>query len=132
MPFGVGLVKMLDRYTFHNKDVANYINEHFYAVKFNAEGNDTIQFKERTFTNPDYDPRRAKTRNHPHELSRFFQINAYPSILFLDESGKKINKLVGFKTPQQLEFYLKMYANDDHLGEQSERQLRKEFKSEFN
>ncbi len=33
-----GPCKMLDRNTFQNKDVANYVNEHYYAVKFNAEG----------------------------------------------------------------------------------------------
>ena len=34
-----GPCKLLDRNTFANKDVAKYINDNFYAVKFNAEGN---------------------------------------------------------------------------------------------
>ncbi len=44
-----GPCKLLDRNTFGNKDVAKYINENFYAVKFNAEGDDTVNFKEYTF-----------------------------------------------------------------------------------
>ena len=31
-----GPCKLLDRYTFSNKDVAEYLNEYYYAVKFNA------------------------------------------------------------------------------------------------
>ena len=34
-----GPCKMFDKNTFQNKDVADYVNEHYYAVKFNAEGN---------------------------------------------------------------------------------------------
>ena len=33
-----GPCKMLDKNTFHDKAVADYINENYYAVKFNAEG----------------------------------------------------------------------------------------------
>ena len=39
-----GPCKMLDKNTFSNKDVANYINKNFYAVKFNAEGNEKVNF----------------------------------------------------------------------------------------
>ena len=38
-----GPCKMLDKNTFQNKDVADYINKNYYAVKFNAEGNDEIK-----------------------------------------------------------------------------------------
>ena len=44
MPIPIGVVpcKMLDKNTFSNKDVAKYVNENYYPVKFNAEGTDTI------------------------------------------------------------------------------------------
>mgnify|MGYP000536572778 FL=1 len=38
-----GPCKMLDRNTFQNKDVAAYINKNYYAVKFNAEGQEEIK-----------------------------------------------------------------------------------------
>ena len=47
-----GPCKLLDRNTFSNADVAAYINENFYPVKFNAEGDETVKFKEHVFTNP--------------------------------------------------------------------------------
>ena len=33
-----GPCKLMDKKTFQNKDVAAYISEHYYAVRFNAEG----------------------------------------------------------------------------------------------
>ena len=47
-----GPCKMLDRNTFQNKNVADYVNEHYYAVKFNAEGNETVNFNGKEFSNP--------------------------------------------------------------------------------
>ena len=38
-----GPCKMLDKNTFHNKDVADYVNKNYYAVKFNAEGNENVK-----------------------------------------------------------------------------------------
>ena len=39
-----GPCKLLDKNTFQNPDVSRYISEHFYAVKFNAEGTEEIAF----------------------------------------------------------------------------------------
>ena len=38
-----GPCKLLDKNTFQNPDVSKYISEHFYAVKFNAEGQEEIK-----------------------------------------------------------------------------------------
>ena len=61
-----GPCKLLDKNTFSNKDVADYLNKNYYAVKFNAEGNEKVNFKEYTFTNPNFDPTR-KGRNSQHQ-----------------------------------------------------------------
>ena len=37
-----GPCKMLDKNTFHNADVVKYVNANYYAVKFNAEGNESV------------------------------------------------------------------------------------------
>lgn len=39
-----GWCKVMDKKTFSNKNVARYINEKFYAVKFNAEQKDSVRF----------------------------------------------------------------------------------------
>ena len=107
-----GPCKLLDRNTFSNKDVANFINKNFYAVKFNAEGNESVNYQGKTYTNPNYDPAKANRRNSPHLFSRFMDVRAYPTVLFLDESGKLINKVKGYRTPQQMEPFLKLFGTD--------------------
>jgi len=109
-----GPCKMLDRNTFHNKDVANYINENYYAVKFDAEGNEEITFNGKLYTNPNYDPARANKRNSSHQLAGYFGVRSYPTMLFLSEKGEFITPVIGYKTPQQLELYLKMFKKDEH------------------
>ncbi len=109
-----GPCKMLDKNTFQNKDVADYVNEHYYAVKFDAQGNSTENYKGKTFTNPNYDPAKAMRRNGTHELTRYFKVQAFPTIVFLDEEANVITPLKGYQKPQQLELYLKMFKDNKH------------------
>jgi len=129
-----GPCKMLDRNTFSNKDVADYVNEHYYAVKFNAEGNDEVTFNGKLYTNPNYNPAKAKRRNAQHQLASYFGVRSYPTILFISEVGELIFPLIGYKTPQQLELYLKMFKTDEHLGLKTQEAFNEyytAFKAEF-
>jgi len=129
-----GPCKMLDRNTFQHAEVANYVNQHYYAVKFNAEGNAEVTYKDKAFTNPNYDPAKANKRNSPHQLARYFQITAYPTIMFLDENADVITPIRGYQTPNQLELYLKMFKNDDHKNIKTQEEFNAyytNFKPEF-
>lgn len=109
-----GPCKMLDKNTFQTEDVAAYINEHYYAVKFNAEGNDEITYKDKTFSNPDYDVSKVNSRNSVHEFSRYLQVRAYPTMVFFDEEANVIAPISGYLKPQQLELYLKVFETDKY------------------
>jgi len=129
-----GPCKLLDRYTFNNKDVVDYLNQNFYAVKFNAEGDEKVNFKEYTFTNPNFDPTR-KGRNSQHQLASYFRVRAFPTMLFLDEESNFLFPLEGYKTPQQLEIYLKLFGNDDYkniTSKEAWQEYASNFKYEFN
>ena len=129
-----GPCKLLDKNTFQNKDVADYVNENYYAVKFNAEGNDVINFEGKTFSNPSYNPAMAKRRNSPHQLSMYYKVQAYPTIVFLGEDTAFLTPVRGYKTPQQLELYLKLFKNNDHIGMTSQDDFNayyRAFKPEF-
>ena len=53
----------------HSKQrLAKYINDNFYAVKFNAEGNEEVTYKGTTYKNNNYDPAKANTRNGMHDF----------------------------------------------------------------
>jgi len=128
-----GPCKMLDKNTFQNPDVVKYVNENYYAVKFNAEGKEQINFKETVFKNPNYDA--SKTgRNAQHELAAALRISAYPTIVFFNENGDTLLPVPGYKTPSQLELYLKLFFNDDHqtINDQTQwDQYQKDFVFEF-
>lgn len=109
-----GPCKMLDKRTFHNPDVVDYISQNYYAVKFNAEGNSTVNYKGKTYTNPNYKEELANRRNSPHRFTSYMRITGYPTLVFFDESGEFITPLVGYKTPQQLELFLKLFGTDKY------------------
>ncbi|WP_372801709.1 thioredoxin family protein [Lutibacter sp.] len=128
-----GPCKMLDKNTFQNKDVVKYINDNFYAVKFNAEGNEVVNFKGETFTNPNFDSNK-KGRNSSHQLSGYLGVRAYPTMLFLDEENNLITPVVGYKTPQQLELFLKLIKKEDYKNIKSQEaftEYASNFKPEF-
>ena len=108
-----GPCKLLDKNTFSNKDVIAFINENYYAVKFNAEGTEEITFEDFTYTNPNYQKGR-KGRNATHFFADALKIRGYPSLVFFDKDGALIQAIPGYKTPSQLEIYLKMIANGDY------------------
>jgi len=108
-----GPCKMLDKNTFSNKNVIKYINDNYYAVKFNAEGNETVNYQDFEYTNPNYVPGR-KGRNSQHLFAHALKVRAYPSLVFFEEDGTLIQAVAGYKTPQQLEVFLKMIATDDY------------------
>ena len=109
-----GPCKMLDRNTFSNKDVIKFINENYYAVKFDAEGTEEILYQDFTYTNPNYQEGR-KGRNATHFFADALNISGYPSLAFFKEDGVIIQAITGYKTPEQLEIFLKMIVNDDYL-----------------
>jgi thioredoxin-related protein len=125
-----GPCKLLDKETFQKQDVAAYVNEHYYAVKFNGEGNENVNYKEDSYGNPNYDETKANKRNSSHEFANFMGINAYPTIVFLDEQGNFVLPLKGFYKPQQLEFYLKMLVDNKHIQFTSQEKFN-EYKKAF-
>ena len=80
-----GPCKLMDKNTFQNKEIARFINEHYYAVKFNGEGNEIVSFRGREFSNIEYDESKSQRRNSSHQFTQFLGISAYPTTLFFDK-----------------------------------------------
>lgn len=79
-----GPCKLMDSKTFSDPAVAKYFNENFVNVKMDME-------------------------KHPDgpSLSQKFEISAYPTLLFVDKSGKIVKKQIGFRNADQLMEYAK-------------------------
>ncbi len=88
-----GWCKVMDRKTFTNPEIVSYINEHFYAVKLNAEQRETIHFNDVDFVWHD------SGRNGIHELAYSLLDGemSYPAFVFLTEDFKRIRIAKGFK-----------------------------------
>lgn len=108
-----GPCKMLEKNTFSNADVIEFVNKNYYAVKFNAEGIEEITFEDFTYTNPNYQEGR-KGRNSTHFFADALKLRGYPSLVFFADDGTLIQAIPGYKTPEQLEIYLKMIASNDY------------------
>ena len=78
-----GFCKKMDKETYANNVIANYINEHFYAIKLNGEGKEDIKYKGHTYKfkqqgriltpeqtrityNTQYNTRQRTTHTHNH------------------------------------------------------------------
>jgi thioredoxin-related protein len=109
-----GPCKLLERNTFSNSDVIKFINKNYYPVKFNAEGPEEIDYQDFTYTNPNYQEEKKRGRNGTHLFTQALKISGYPSLVFFGEKGNLIQAIAGYKTPEQLEIYLKMISNDDY------------------
>lgn len=106
-----GPCKMMSAQTFNNPQIAKYINDNFYAVKFDAEGKDTVSFDRYTFTSTDINNSKA-----PHQFALSILDNqlAYPSIVFLNNQIQRLDIIKGFHPPQSFEPIMKYYGSGDY------------------
>lgn len=115
-----GPCRMMDQTTFHNAEVAAYLNEHFYVVKFNAEGNEEVSFKGQTYTNPSYDPAKARGRNGTHQFTTTVAPHngriAYPTVVFWTNEMQLLTKVQGFIQPTDMMPFLVFIAEGHYLN----------------
>lgn len=110
-----GYCKKMDKSTFTDSKVIDYVNENFYAIKFNAEQQDTVYFNDRAFGYM-----ADKGRKGCHALA-FGLLNGrmgYPSSVLLDEELARIMTSPGYKNAQNLMTEL-TYASEDKYKETS-------------
>lgn len=124
-----GPCKLMEKNTLNNKHVSQFINENFYAVKFNAEGNEVFEYQGNTYSNPNYKAGR-KGRNSQHIFASSLKITGYPTMAFFDERSNFIFPITGYHTPEQLEIYLKLIQSNDYKAITSQKAFL-EYENEF-
>lgn len=93
-----GWCKVMDRQTFTDPEVVDYLNEHFILIKFNAETKEPVEFKGQTYQ---FKPMGRRGANGL-AIQMLNGRLAYPSLVYLDADFNKIKVSPGFKKPQQL------------------------------
>ena len=119
-----GPCKLMDKNTFQNKDVAEFLNENFYAVKFNAEGGNPINFKGKVYKNPSF-VKGKPGRNSSHNFARYLGVYSYPTLVFFDESANPITPITGYLNPKQLEIYLNLFKDKKYLEIKNQEDFKK-------
>lgn len=82
-----GFCKKMDANTFSNPEIIKYVNDHFYAVKLNAESKKLVTFNGTTLSEA--------------ELARAFRVTGYPTIVFIDETFRYIQPVPGYREPAE-------------------------------
>jgi thioredoxin-related protein len=105
-----GWCKRMDTTTFVSPAVAQYLNDHYYPVKFNAEQQKDIVFKDKT-----YQFKKNGARGY-HELAVQWLNNrlTYPTVVFLDENQSTIQPLAGYQDAEKMEAVLNYFGTDSH------------------
>lgn len=107
-----GPCKIMDKNTYAHQEIANFLNENYYAVKFDAEGKESVTVFGRIFSNPEFSS--GKKRNSMHDFTKFMNVNSVPSIVFLDEQSMPITNINGFLTAKELDPYLRIISSDEY------------------
>ena len=123
-----GWCKKMDATTFTDPIIVDYMNKNFWAVKLDAETQDTIVVNDQTFvsTNPG-----SKRASHQLAVALLNSKMSYPSFVFLDNEVKLITVLPGYNTPDKLEPVLH-YIAEGKYKEMAYDQYFNTFKGSFN
>jgi thioredoxin-related protein len=116
----------MDAKTFSNSRIAQYVNENYYAVKFNAEKEGPITVGDSVFAiQPSISGRRS---SHPIAQQMMKGKMSYPTIVYLDESLSILSSVPGFMSPEDIEPVLRFFGDQFYL-KQSWEEFQNEFKN---
>lgn len=103
-----GWCKVMDRKTFTNPAVVDYMNEHYYAIHLDAETADSLVFKQKKYGRLEG----SKTN----ELAAEFMNNklSYPTSVFFDEQFLNPQPVPGYLDVPTMETILTYIAKNKH------------------
>ncbi len=104
-----GPCKMMSKNTFGNAQIAKYLNEHFYCVKFDAETYDSVSFNGYVFKNNN--PIGTQRPVHDFANSILDGKLQYPSVVFLNEQIQRLQVVVGYYQPEPFEPIMKFFGS---------------------
>ncbi len=90
-----GWCKKMDKATFQNAEIVDFVKGKYYAVKLNAESKTEIVFNGQKMTEQ--------------QLARSMRVSGYPTIVMMDETLKNIQPVAGYKNPSQFKKMLTQY-----------------------
>lgn len=116
-----GFCRKLDAETFSDPRIIQFINEHYYAVKFDAETTDSIKYKDSVYYNmrigafnEDGSPAKGKS----HSLAEILLSGrmAYPTLVYMIPDKDIVAPVPGYVTPEKIEPYLLFFSEKIYEG----------------
>lgn len=104
-----GWCKKMEKTTFSTQNIAEYVNENYYAVKFNAEQKEDIQFKNKTYK---YIGTFGRKGYHQLAYEIMNGKMSYPTVVFIDENLDVIQPLAGFQGAEKFEMIMTYFAEN--------------------
>ncbi len=119
-----GWCKVMDKKTYSNKNVTNYLREKFYTVKLNAETKETISWSGKFF-NFNYS-------NQTNDIALYFTQGrlSYPTTVIIPANGLEPQAIPGYLTPKEIEILLK-YFGENKFDNISFENYSKDFKTSW-
>ena len=108
-----GHCKTMEAQTFNNPVIARYINQNFYAIKFNAETTEKIDFAGHTFVN---EGNAARGRRSTHQFASALGVSGYPTVAYFTGDLELIGAIGGFFRPEQMEPLLHFIAEEKYMS----------------
>lgn len=103
-----GWCKVLDKKTFSHPEVIKYMNTKYYAIKFNAERQDSISFGGKKWG--------FKPESNANELAVILMNGkmSYPTSIIMTENFQNPSPIQGYINVQQIEGVLKYLGEDTY------------------
>ena len=90
-----GWCKRMDKETFANTQVAAYANEHYYAVKLNAESDREFELEGQKMTE--------------RQVAQQFGVRSYPTIVLIHEDFQKFQPVPGYRPAKEFKEILEQF-----------------------
>lgn len=99
-----GWCKKMDKDTYQNTKLVNYVNEKYYAIKFNAESKDSVRFNNKTYL--------YNKKNKINELAIYLTFGRleFPHTVFLSALDGRPAPLSGYLKPVDMEEPVKFFG----------------------
>jgi thioredoxin-related protein len=114
-----GWCKVMDKKTYSNPEIIKYVNEKFYAVKFDAEQKESVMFMGKTYEF------KAEKRANEFAASLLGDRLSYPTTVFMTEQFQNPSLVAGYQDVPKMETILNFLGEnkyqtvkwEDHMKE---------------
>ena len=114
--------KVMDKQTFTDPLIIDYVNKKYYAIKFDGEVKESVTFRGKVYA----------SKGGYHELTAHLlrEKMIYPTYVILDEDYNILEPVRGFKKAPELDVILKYYA-ENHYTKTDYDAFAKSYKSPY-